>query len=55
MNLRPYRENEAREIAELFQDTVHRFNIRDYTREQVIGKRQVSSSLFFLEVEFRSG
>ena len=35
MNIRPYRENDAREIAELFHDTVHSVNSRDYTREQL--------------------
>jgi putative acetyltransferase len=35
MDLRPYRENDAREIAELFHDTVHSINSRDYTREQL--------------------
>ena len=35
MNLRPYRENDAREIAELFHDTFHSTNSRDYTREQL--------------------
>jgi putative acetyltransferase len=35
VNLRPYGENDAREIAELFHDTVHSINRRDYTREQL--------------------
>jgi GNAT superfamily N-acetyltransferase len=35
MNIRSYRENDAREIAELFHDTVHSVNSRDYTREQL--------------------
>jgi len=35
VNIRPYRENDAREIAELFRDTVHSVNSRDYTREQL--------------------
>jgi len=35
VNIRPYRENDARAIAELFHDTVHSVNSRDYTREQL--------------------
>ena len=35
VNIRPYRESDAREIAELFHDTVHSVNRRDYTGEQL--------------------
>lgn len=35
MNIRPYRENDARAITELFHDTVHSVNSRDYTQEQL--------------------
>lgn len=35
MIVREYRSSDCEEIAELFYDTVHSINIRDYTKEQV--------------------
>ncbi|WP_413172749.1 GNAT family N-acetyltransferase [Anabaena azotica] len=35
MKVRPYTINDTEEILNLFYDTVHQINIRDYTQEQV--------------------
>ena len=35
MLIREYQSSDCKELAELFYDTVHRVNGRDYTKEQV--------------------
>ena len=35
MLIREYQSSDCKELAELFYDTVHRVNARDYTKEQL--------------------
>ena len=39
MILRKYAKTDCAELAELFYDTVHTVNVKDYTREQQVERR----------------